>query len=265
MADRSVKSPNVKSPTGSTSESSKGTKRSATDSSQPPSQRQKRDLLRIDDILAPTHEFEKRVPRENTLSGSTPSSGEGVTVRHQLLTTKLRNVLLKKKVPMSEKELLELDFTSQDLKEMKENPYFHFENGIFSIKGQHDIRNKDQLLDLIRSFPDGIDKCEIDCAYPNIDEDIQDLKAKKLIHAFDIRTPHTMRLIPIDVQYRLDISEQYLKLCRLSVEKYQAVVKELKKEDGHSFIAEREEKERKESSGVARFTKQKMFFRRNKQ
>nr|CAB3467420.1 unnamed protein product [Digitaria exilis] len=46
-----------------------------------------------------------------------------------------------------------------------------------NLKSKHDLKGKDQLLVLIRKFPEGLAVVEVKDAYPNVLEDIQALKA----------------------------------------------------------------------------------------
>lgn len=60
---------------------------------------------------------------------------------------------------------------------LRNNPKVNYDGQRFSYKAKHDIKNKDQLLLLIRKFPEGIAIIDLKDAYPTVMEDLQSLKA----------------------------------------------------------------------------------------
>ncbi|CDP09781.1 unnamed protein product [Coffea canephora] len=60
---------------------------------------------------------------------------------------------------------------------LKKNPKVHYDGERFSYKSKHDLRNKDQLLVLVRKFPEGIAVIDLKDAYTTVMEDLQSLKA----------------------------------------------------------------------------------------
>ncbi|KAL3498797.1 hypothetical protein ACH5RR_041529 [Cinchona calisaya] len=60
---------------------------------------------------------------------------------------------------------------------LKKNPKVHYDGERFSYKSKHDLRNKDQLLVLIRKFPEGLAVIDLKDAYPTVMDDLQSLKA----------------------------------------------------------------------------------------
>ncbi|MED6150686.1 hypothetical protein PIB30_074750 [Stylosanthes scabra] len=60
---------------------------------------------------------------------------------------------------------------------MRRNPKVKFDGERFSYKSKHDVRDKSQLIYLIRKFPEGIAVIDLKDAYPTVMEDLQGLKA----------------------------------------------------------------------------------------
>ncbi|KAL5727573.1 hypothetical protein ACHQM5_000755 [Ranunculus cassubicifolius] len=60
---------------------------------------------------------------------------------------------------------------------LKNNLKVRYEGGYFSYKSKHDLKDMDELLVLIRKFPEGIAVIDLKDAYPTIMEDLQSLKA----------------------------------------------------------------------------------------
>ncbi|CAI9111112.1 OLC1v1011251C1 [Oldenlandia corymbosa var. corymbosa] len=59
---------------------------------------------------------------------------------------------------------------------LKKNPKVNYDGRRFSYKSKHNIRNKDQLLDLIRKFQEGIAIIDLKDSYSNVMQDLQSLK-----------------------------------------------------------------------------------------
>ncbi|XP_031099081.1 uncharacterized protein LOC116025604 [Ipomoea triloba] len=60
---------------------------------------------------------------------------------------------------------------------LRNNPKVHYDGRRFSYKAKHDLKNKDQLLTLIRRYGEGIPIIDLKDAYPTVMEDLQSLKA----------------------------------------------------------------------------------------
>ncbi|KAK4261917.1 hypothetical protein QN277_004852 [Acacia crassicarpa] len=60
---------------------------------------------------------------------------------------------------------------------LTKNPKVHYDGKRFSYKSKHDLKDKNQLLYLIRKFPEGIAVIDLKDAYPTVMEDLQALKA----------------------------------------------------------------------------------------
>ncbi|XP_051150949.1 uncharacterized protein LOC127265263 [Andrographis paniculata] len=60
---------------------------------------------------------------------------------------------------------------------LKNNPKVSYDGMHFSYKSKHDVKDKSQLLVLIRKFPEGIAIIDLKDAYPTVMDDLQSLKA----------------------------------------------------------------------------------------
>ncbi|KAE8727053.1 F-box/LRR-repeat protein [Hibiscus syriacus] len=67
---------------------------------------------------------------------------------------------------------------NQDVFEgLRKNPKVNFDGKRFSYKAKHNVKNKNELLVLIRKFIEGIAVIDLKDAYPNVMENLQALKA----------------------------------------------------------------------------------------
>lgn len=64
---------------------------------------------------------------------------------------------------------------------LKNNPKVNYDGRFFSYKSKHEVKNKEQLLVLIRRFPEGMPVIDLKDAYPNVMEDLQTLKAERKV------------------------------------------------------------------------------------
>ncbi|KAF2297770.1 hypothetical protein GH714_002680 [Hevea brasiliensis] len=60
---------------------------------------------------------------------------------------------------------------------LRNNPKVNHDGQRFSYKSKHDLKDKSQLLVLIRKFPEGVAVIDLKDAYPTVMEDLQALKA----------------------------------------------------------------------------------------
>ncbi|KAL3833520.1 hypothetical protein ACJIZ3_008256 [Penstemon smallii] len=71
---------------------------------------------------------------------------------------------------------------------LRKNLKVNYDGKRFSYKSKHDLRDKDELLVLIRKFPEGISVVDLKDSYPKVMDDLQSLKACGhiwLISSFD--------------------------------------------------------------------------------
>ncbi|XP_059441205.1 transcription initiation factor IIE subunit beta-like [Corylus avellana] len=64
---------------------------------------------------------------------------------------------------------------------LRNNPKVHYDGKRFSYKSKYDLKEKNQLLYLIRKKPEGIAVIDLKDAYPTVMDDLQVLKAAGLI------------------------------------------------------------------------------------
>lgn len=60
---------------------------------------------------------------------------------------------------------------------LRNNPKVFFDGKHFSYKSKHELTGRDELLSLIRKYPEGLAVVEVKDAYPSVLEDLQALKA----------------------------------------------------------------------------------------
>ncbi|KAG0453319.1 hypothetical protein HPP92_025709 [Vanilla planifolia] len=60
---------------------------------------------------------------------------------------------------------------------LRNNHKVNYDGRYFSYKSKHDLKGKDQLLSLIRKFPEGLAVVDLKDAYPSVMDDLQALKA----------------------------------------------------------------------------------------
>uniref|UniRef100_A0A5B6ZG83 TFIIE beta domain-containing protein n=1 Tax=Davidia involucrata TaxID=16924 RepID=A0A5B6ZG83_DAVIN len=60
---------------------------------------------------------------------------------------------------------------------LRNNPKVYYDGKRFSYKSKHDLKDKNQLLILVRKYPEGIAVIDLKDAYPSVMEDLQVLKA----------------------------------------------------------------------------------------
>uniref|UniRef100_A0A803MHI7 TFIIE beta domain-containing protein n=1 Tax=Chenopodium quinoa TaxID=63459 RepID=A0A803MHI7_CHEQI len=64
---------------------------------------------------------------------------------------------------------------------LKNNPKVSYDGQCFSYKSKHEVKNKDQLLVLIRRYPEGMPIVDLKDSYINVMEDLQALKADRKV------------------------------------------------------------------------------------
>ncbi|XP_021773751.1 general transcription factor IIE subunit 2-like [Chenopodium quinoa] len=64
---------------------------------------------------------------------------------------------------------------------LKNNPKVSYDGQCFSYKSKHEVKNKDQLLVLIRRYPEGMPIIDLKDSYINVMEDLQALKADRKV------------------------------------------------------------------------------------
>lgn len=111
---------------------------------------------------------------------------------------------------------------------LKKNPKVHYDGRCFSYKSKHDIKDKHQLLVLVRKFPEGIAVIDLKDSYPTVMDDLQTLKAAGQIWLLsnfdsqeDIAYPNDPRVpIKVDEDLKQLFRKIELPLDMLDVENY---------------------------------------------
>ncbi|KAL6979605.1 hypothetical protein U1Q18_021260 [Sarracenia purpurea var. burkii] len=103
---------------------------------------------------------------------------------------------------------------------LRNNPKVKYDGKCFSYKSKHDVKDKSQLLVLVRKYPEGIAVIDLKDAYPTVMEDLQALKAAGQIWLLsnfdsqeDIAYPNDPR-VPIKVDDDLKLLFRGIELPR---------------------------------------------------
>ncbi|CAL5411566.1 unnamed protein product [Camellia sinensis] len=103
---------------------------------------------------------------------------------------------------------------------LRNNPKVNYDGRCFAYKSKHALEDKNQLLILIRKFPEGIAVIDLKDAYPTVMEDLQALKAAGQIWLLsnfdsqeDIAYPNDPR-VPIKVDDDLKLLFRGIELPR---------------------------------------------------
>ncbi|XP_010261945.1 PREDICTED: general transcription factor IIE subunit 2-like [Nelumbo nucifera] len=139
-------------------------------------------------------------PTQKVTPASTPSRTPSAPVKFSNDTERLQHINSIRKAPVGAqiKRVLDLlletrqAFTPEQINEacyvdtnsnkavfdsLRNNPKVNYDGRRFSYKSKHDLKDKNQLLVLIRKFPEGIAIIDLKDAYPTVMEDLQALKA----------------------------------------------------------------------------------------
>ncbi|CAI9117905.1 OLC1v1019394C1 [Oldenlandia corymbosa var. corymbosa] len=98
---------------------------------------------------------------------------------------------------------------------LKKNPKLDYDGSRFSYKPNHNIRNKDQQLDLIRKFQDGIGVVDLKDSYPNVMQDLESLKGAGqiwLLSKFDSKEDFVV--YPNDPRVPIEVDDDLKQLFR---------------------------------------------------
>ncbi|OMO58693.1 hypothetical protein COLO4_34423 [Corchorus olitorius] len=88
---------------------------------------------------------------------------------------------------------------------LRNNPKVEYDGIRFSYKAKHDVKDKHELLVLIRKYEDGIAVIDLSDAYPNVTEDLKALKAEGSIWLLPISDPKDYIAFPNDPNPRVSI------------------------------------------------------------
>lgn len=100
---------------------------------------------------------------------------------------------------------------------LKNNPKVSYDGKRFAYKSKHDLKDKSQLLVLIRKFPEGIAVIDLKDAYPSVAEDLQALKADGQIWLLSNFDSQEDIAYPNDPRMKIKVDDD-LKLLFRSIE-----------------------------------------------
>ncbi|EES11397.1 hypothetical protein BDA96_06G228700 [Sorghum bicolor] len=97
---------------------------------------------------------------------------------------------------------------------LRNNPKVSYDGRRFSYKSKHDLKGKDQLLVLIRKFPEGLAVVEVKDAYPNVLEDLQALKAAGEVWLLSNMDSQEDIVYPNDPKAKIKVDDDLKQLFR---------------------------------------------------
>ncbi|XP_020080917.1 general transcription factor IIE subunit 2-like isoform X2 [Ananas comosus] len=100
---------------------------------------------------------------------------------------------------------------------LRNNPKVNYDGKRFSFKAKHDLKGKDDLLHLIRKFPEGLPVVDVKDAYPSVMEDLQILKTQGQVWLLSNMDSQEDIVYPNDPKVALKVDDE-LKLLFRSIE-----------------------------------------------
>ncbi|KAL3700350.1 hypothetical protein R1sor_018372 [Riccia sorocarpa] len=97
---------------------------------------------------------------------------------------------------------------------LKSNVKVSYENGRFAYKSKHDVKNKQELLVLIRKVPEGIPMGDLKDSYPGVVNDAQELKASGDVWLLMNSDSQEDIVYPNDPKAKIKIDEDLKQLIR---------------------------------------------------
>ncbi|XP_047088169.1 uncharacterized protein LOC124700010 [Lolium rigidum] len=97
---------------------------------------------------------------------------------------------------------------------LRNNLKVHYDGRRFSYKSKHDLKGKDQLLDLIRGHREGLAIVEVKDAYPTVLEDLQALKAAGEVWLLSNIDSQEDMVYPNDPKAKIKIDDDLKELFR---------------------------------------------------
>ncbi|KAK8953334.1 hypothetical protein KSP40_PGU009634 [Platanthera guangdongensis] len=97
---------------------------------------------------------------------------------------------------------------------LRNNHKVHYDGRCFSYKSKHDLKGKDQLLSLIRKFPEGLAVIDVKDSYTSVLEDLQALKAAGQIWLLANNDSQEDIVYPNDPKVVIKVDEDLKQLFR---------------------------------------------------
>ncbi|CAN8308206.1 unnamed protein product [Cochlearia groenlandica] len=97
---------------------------------------------------------------------------------------------------------------------LKNNPKVYCDGRRFSYKAKHDVKDKNQLLSLVKKYPAGIAAVDLKDAYPNVIEDLKALKASKHVWLLSNADSQEYIAYPNDFKGQIEVDDDFKSLFR---------------------------------------------------
>lgn len=97
---------------------------------------------------------------------------------------------------------------------LRNNPKVHYDGKCFCYKSKHAVRDKDQLLHLIRKFPEGLAIVDLKDSYPNVMDDLQALKTDRQVWLLSNFDSHEDVVYPNDPRIPIKVDDELKLLFR---------------------------------------------------
>ncbi|XP_039011434.1 general transcription factor IIE subunit 2-like [Hibiscus syriacus] len=100
------------------------------------------------------------------------------------------------------------------LEGLRKNPKVNFDGKRFSYKAKHDVKNKDELLVLIREYIQGIAVIDLKDTYPNAMEDLKALKSADHIWHLSDFDFNDETVFPNEPRVNMEVDDDIKRLLR---------------------------------------------------
>ncbi|KAG8088246.1 hypothetical protein GUJ93_ZPchr0010g9719 [Zizania palustris] len=97
---------------------------------------------------------------------------------------------------------------------LRNNPKVYYDGRRFSYKSKHDLKGKDQLLVLVRKYPEGLAVVEVKDAYPTVLDDLQALKAAGEVWLLSNMDSQEDIVYPNDPKAKIKVDDDLKQLFR---------------------------------------------------
>ncbi|MQL95921.1 hypothetical protein Taro_028589 [Colocasia esculenta] len=97
---------------------------------------------------------------------------------------------------------------------LKNNHKVNYDGYRFSYKSKHNLKNKSELLDFVRKFPEGIAVVDLKDSYPSVMEDLQKLKAEGQIWLLSNLDSQEDTVYPNDPKVAIKVDDDLKQLFR---------------------------------------------------
>ncbi|KAH7445915.1 hypothetical protein KP509_01G028400 [Ceratopteris richardii] len=129
------------------------------------------------------------------------------------------DVLFERRQALTPQEIEEICFVDVEnnkdvFDSLKNNVKVHFDGQRFSYKSKHDLKNKQDLLVLIRKVPEGIPTGDLKDSYPAVLKDLQELKASGQVWLIMNNDSQQDIVYPNDPKIQIKVDDDVKQLIR---------------------------------------------------